>query len=270
MFAKNQPSNSSQAHHANLLSAAQDYLARGWSCIPLREKRPAIPSWKEFQARPPTSDEIRHWFFNQGACPSGVGIGVVTGKVSGLVVVDCDSQKDTEYWLHNFPRSPLMVQTGGGGLHIYYKMADGEEIHNRVKLEGRKIDIRGEGGYVAAPPSKHTSGQSYTWEKQDLSTPLPSFEKAWLADSGPILSFPARSETRVIRNAVAYIRRIHAVSGEGGHNATFRAACKLRDAGLSQGEALAVLADWNETNASPPWSARELFHKVHSAYAAEN
>jgi hypothetical protein len=58
------------------------------------------------------------------------------------------------------------------------------------------------------------------------------------------------------------------VAGEGGHNATYRAACKLRDAGLAEVEALAILSDWNETNASPPWSAVELEHKIRSAYGS--
>ena len=75
------------------------------------------------------------------------------------------------------------------------------------------------------------------------------------------------SKPAQVRNAVAYIRRIHAKAGEGGHNATFRAACKLRDAGLSEEEALCVLTDWNETNASPPWSAADLVHKIRSVYS---
>lgn len=64
----------------------------------------------------------------------------------------------------------------------------------------------------------------------------------------------------------AYIQRIEAVAGHGGHNATFRAACKLRDAGLSAEEALAVLEHWNATNAKPPWSTAELRHKILSVY----
>jgi len=77
---------------------------------------------------------------------------------------------------------------------------------------------------------------------------------------------PQTESTVQVRKAVAYISRIEAVAGEGGHNATFRAACKLRDAGLSPEEAFSVLSDWNETNASPPWSAKELEHKIRSAF----
>jgi hypothetical protein len=69
-----------------------------------------------------------------------------------------------------------------------------------------------------------------------------------------------------IRDGIAYIRRIEAVAGNGGHNATFRAACKLRDSGLTAVEALKELSRWNETNATPPWSQKELAHKVEDAY----
>lgn len=69
-----------------------------------------------------------------------------------------------------------------------------------------------------------------------------------------------------IRRPRSYIRTIHAISGQHGHNQTFRAACKLRDAGLTPEEALCELVIWNRTNATPPWSVQELLHKVQSAY----
>ena len=69
---------------------AAEYVERGWSVIPLRGKRPAIPSWTEYQTRRPTQDEIRSWFSNSsGSTPPNIGI--VTGSISGLVVVDCDT-----------------------------------------------------------------------------------------------------------------------------------------------------------------------------------
>jgi hypothetical protein len=100
---------------------------------------------------------------------------------------------------------------------------------------------------------------------------LPVFDPAWLqTDEQAALSgasFP-KADSQKVRNAAAYIKKIHAHSGKGGHNATFRAACRLRDAGFSEAEALALLYDWNETNATPPWSAAELEHKIRSAYRA--
>ena len=72
-----------------------------------------------------------------------------------------------------------------------------------------------------------------------------------------------------VRQVAAYISQIEAISGEGGHNATYRVACRLRDAGLSPTEAMAMLVRWNETNAVPPWTEWELTHKIKSAFDAK-
>lgn len=251
----------------SLDSTAADYLACGWSVIPLVEKRPALATWKEFQRRLPTSEEISFWFTDVRPAPTGVG--VVTGKVSGLVVIDCDSPEHAAYWLSRFPASPLMTETGRGGLHVYYRQPVEAEIRNRVKIHRRQIDVRGEGGYVAAPPSLHSSGRRYRWTTPvaDFSALLPYFDPSWLVDAAPPTApSSADQQVRAVRYAAAYIRRIHATAGEAGHNATYRAACKLRDAGLSADEALALLVDWNETNAHPPWDEAELRHKIGSAF----
>ena len=70
----------------------------------------------------------------------------------------------------------------------------------------------------------------------------------------------------VFERARRYLRRCPpAVSGQRGHDATFRAACVLvQGFALSEGEALAVLREWNAT-CQPPWSEGELRHKVVSA-----
>lgn len=249
---------------AELQRAASDYVRRGWSVLPLRGKRPAIDSWKELQSRPPTPAEIESWFVDAARRPSGLGI--VTGKISGIVIVDCDSPADAAFWHEHFPGSPLVVATGGGGEHLYYAMPEEAEIRNRAGALGRKIDLRGEGGYAAAPPSLHVSGRRYAWQKYDAASSLPLFDAAWLNDQSQPARLPSIAHAGHIRNAVAYIGRIRATAGEGGHNATFRAACKLRDAGLSLEESLQVLSHWNETNALPPWSPAELRHKIRSAY----
>ena len=67
--------------------SALAYLARGWSVIPLRpgEKRPLV-RWEQYQKRPPSADELSGWFT---AWPKA-NVGIVTGSVSGLVVLDID------------------------------------------------------------------------------------------------------------------------------------------------------------------------------------
>jgi len=223
-------------------------------------KQPLV-AWKEFQSRRPGPDDLTTWFAGE---TKATGIGIVTGHISDLVVVDCDSRQDAEFWQVEHGSSPLVVDTGGGGVHFYYALG-ADELRNRVRLLGRQIDLRADGGYVAAPPSLHLSGARYVWRTFQYDKALPVFDAAWLKTADQVKK-RAFNAVAPVRKAVAYIHKIHAVAGEGGHNATFRAACKLRDAGLSKDEALAILSEWNETNASPPWSAQELQHKIESAF----
>jgi len=78
----------------------------------------------------------------------------------------------------------------------------------------------------------------------------------------------ATTPRKRIHDGAAYIAKIRAVSGNGGHNVTFRAACCLRDAGMDEAEALLTMLQWNKTNAEPRWSDLELLHKVRDAMAA--
>jgi len=142
-----------------LLESALKYASLGFSVIPLitRGKKPAIKSWTEYQKRHATSNELEEWFGNG----SKNNIGIVTGEISNIDVIDLDSQDAVQYAEdHNFPTTPS-VKTGKG-FHYYYKHKDGvRNFQKRDDLPG--IDLRGEGGYVVAPPSIHASGQQYQW-----------------------------------------------------------------------------------------------------------
>ena len=145
---------------------ALDYLARGWSIIPVRlhDKRPMI-RWAEYQHRRPSEQDIRFWFHRR----EDLNIGIVTGERSGLVVIDVDPSHggdeslERKEALHGGLSSTVQAITGGGGRHIYFRHPGGV-VRNKVAiLPG--VDLRGDGGYVVAPPSLHISGKRYVWEK---------------------------------------------------------------------------------------------------------
>lgn len=141
-----------------LIELACMYLDEGFSIIPLQPRNKHPPEgfrWKEYQSRRPTEEEIYQWFGDG----EEHNIGIVTGAVSGLCVVDLDSESAVEFSkLHGFPRTP-MVKTGKG-YHLYYNYTEGvRNFQNRHDLPD--IDLRGDGGYVVAPPSVHESGKQY-------------------------------------------------------------------------------------------------------------
>ncbi len=143
----------------NTLNFAKKYKSEGFSVIPLipKGKKPAITSWTEYQNRIATDDELEKWFGNG----SKYNIGIVTGKISKIDVLDFDSQEAIQYAKnHKFPETPA-VKTYKG-LHYYYAHKDGvRNFQKRDALPG--IDLRGDGGYIVAPPSLHPSGHHYQW-----------------------------------------------------------------------------------------------------------
>ncbi|MDD5054724.1 MAG: bifunctional DNA primase/polymerase [Candidatus Peribacteraceae bacterium] len=142
----------------DLLIRALNYLEMGWPVIPVNQnKRPRISSWKEYQERMPTTEEVTRWFNDPGA----VGMALITGRQSGTVVLDVEKEGLDELQRLEIPQTVVAV-SGGGGRHIYFKHP-GFEVSNMTKMDGVPMDIRGDGGYIILPPSLHASGNHYLW-----------------------------------------------------------------------------------------------------------
>ena len=91
-----------------VLNAALEYLDEGLSIIPIHAdtKRPAV-KWRDYQTRPPTEQEVTDWF----TMWPEANIAVVTGEVSGIVVVDCDNDAALNAAISCGMRSPISVST---------------------------------------------------------------------------------------------------------------------------------------------------------------
>lgn len=141
----------------SLLEYAEFYLQKGLSIIPLRprDKRPAINSWKEYQTRKAAKEELTFWFGGKSHC----NIAIVTGSISAIAVLDADSEEAVAWCEKNLPKTPT-VQTMRGR-HYYFRFRPG--LKNSVKVNGLKLDVRAEGGYVATDPSVHETGVAYQW-----------------------------------------------------------------------------------------------------------
>jgi len=136
------------------------YLRRGWSVVPVRrgEKIPAVP-WHQFQNRRATPAEIDDWFVD----PT-MGVGIVTGPISNLTVLDFDGEIGAATEQSLLPRigaGPVSL-TGGGGAHRLMAHPGRRVPSRKGILPG--MDIRGDGGFIVAPPSVHASGRQYSWD----------------------------------------------------------------------------------------------------------
>jgi Primase C terminal 1 (PriCT-1)./Bifunctional DNA primase/polymerase, N-terminal. len=134
--------------------------------------------------------------------------------------------------------------TGRGGYHIYYR--SDEKIKNTTNLYPG-IDIRGEGGYVVAPPSIHQNGNYYQWEYDPEDTDL------HFADQ-QVMKFIKGSNNESHKEKFKLPDKIK--SGER-NDTLFRYGCSLQAKGYSDEEILNKLEDAN-TRCDVPLKDEEL------------
>lgn len=146
-------------HQSPLYAAALDLVEKqGFSVIPLRRDKTPLLAWQEFQTRRPTDGELEEWFVHRWP---EANIGIVTGTLSGLVVVDADGDAGLAWMREHLPVTGVYVRTGKGW-HGYFRHPGGN-VRNRGRI-APEVDIRADGGYVVAPPSVHASGALYEWQ----------------------------------------------------------------------------------------------------------
>jgi hypothetical protein len=164
------------------LIAALAYAAKGWHVFPVHSisngkctcgKQECEHAGKHPRTQHGLHDTTidpetikRWWAF---AWPDA-NIGIATGEVSGIVVLDIDPRHGGDKSLaeieERFGRLPntLRSKTGGGGWHFFFRHP-GHYVKSITIMPG--VDIKADGGYAVAPPSLHISGKSYEWEEEE-------------------------------------------------------------------------------------------------------
>jgi Bifunctional DNA primase/polymerase, N-terminal/Primase C terminal 1 (PriCT-1) len=274
----------------DLLTASVNYtLYRRWAIVPLHGIRDGqCTCGHEDCASPGKHPMTLHGLRDASRDPDDAwatwerwpdaNVGICTGMPSGIVVIDVDGA-DGEASLaaiiarHEPLPETLTARTGReGGRHLYFGVAD-QEIRNSAGRLGAKLDVRGQGGYIVAPPSMHISGRRYEWIDDAPIAPLPD----WLR--GLMLATPAPASRRIatgntssadlLRRGRTYVALADG-AGEGTRNgACFRLAGHLAAlAGehgetLAEGEIIELLYDFNR-RCQPPLSTKELENAVRS------
>lgn len=156
----------SAAWRAERDAAALQAAARGWKVFPLKplskEPLPGSHGYKDATTDPAL---IRAFLVANPDC----NIAIATGRKSGVVVLDVDKKgggletfRRIESEHGETGKTPLSL-TPGGGRHIYFAQPE-NEVRSRAGL-GPGIDVRGEGGYIVAPPSILPHGK-YAWQAE--------------------------------------------------------------------------------------------------------
>jgi Bifunctional DNA primase/polymerase, N-terminal len=172
---------------------ALDYAARGWAILPCgtHSKRPLVARDKDASGEPipgtggvkkATKDprQIEAWWQHW---PTAM-IGVACGNASGIWAIDPDAPKTPgdpdgkANWAaltrkHGCPHTHTHL-TPGGGEHLVFKWrADRPLTNSEGNITGSGINVRGEGGYIIAPPSRRHDGKPY-----EIAEPLDFFNFA--------------------------------------------------------------------------------------------
>jgi hypothetical protein len=211
-------------------------------------------------------------------------IGLPTGQRSGFLVLDVDPKNGGLESLAKLPKLPptRMVRTPSGGFHYYFRWQS--PLGNSPRDLGKGLDVRGEGGYVVAPPSS-VDGNRYEWMNEDDPAELP----AWLLER--LLPPTPRPKNPVERRIVSMSelladdpRRAKAASTligqaselpEGDRNkGTFRIAVALREVATTEEQSDDYIARMREVlpygvgdNGGRPFTEAEAERTIASAEA---
>ena len=232
------------AKQPTIVNAAFEYARRGWRVVPLNGKIPLIKEWTSSAST--DIDIIAAWFHEY----PDANIGIATGEQSGIFVLDVDgdegevSLRDIETTFGKLPQT-YEVETSRGR-HLYFLQPAGTKTKSQASGEiGAKLDVRGDGGQVVAPPSVHP-------ETKKRYSVLRNVEVAaapkWLLD----LVSVARRKNLADNLIPEKVRK-------GNRNAEMtRIAGKLRRQGANAAEMIAFMQQANKQRFQPQLSENEL------------
>jgi hypothetical protein len=251
----------SSAHVEPPCLRAAAWYARRWGLRvhPLRPstKFPALLGWQ----RQATTDQatIGRWWKERPAA----GVGIATGAESGVIALDVDPRNGGNESLERIQveqgelPATWTAQTPSGGRHYYYRHPGGH-VGNRVGIRPG-LDLRGDGGFVVAPPTELDRDRGYIWETERAPTEIGLADPpSWLIER------PAVSD-RQARPLDEWIALVRDGAREGYRN---DAAAKLTGYLLRCRPAPRVVFElvrvWNERRCFPPLPEDEITRTVDS------
>ena len=245
---------------SEMLYFAKQYAAAGLAVLPLKaDKTPCTAHGVKDASR----DEavIDNWWRQWPSANIGIATGMVSG---GIFVIDQDEKNGEhgkevfEEWLnkkHQVCGSTWISRTASGGRHTFFRSSS--PVKNRVGwLPG--VDVRGDGGYVVAPPSVLSDGSLYEWAVSpfDLENPL--------SDRDSAVNFIVTEINRESNNTAPLT--IPEKISKGKRNDTlYRLACSLQAKGISDAAILAAVQAENAAKCDPPLGDSEVLKIIQSA-----
>jgi Bifunctional DNA primase/polymerase, N-terminal/Primase C terminal 1 (PriCT-1) len=191
-------------------------------------------------------------------------VGIVTGSKSGIIAADVDPRHGGDETIAKLEqengRLPRTWQflTGGGGHHSLFRPPGGIVPNSAGKL-GAGVDIRGENGFIVAPPSLHICGRPYAISVDHHPEDIP------LAEPPPWLTALVKSDAPVRVSTQEWRKRIGSIFPEGQRNDSLTRVCgHLLAHGIDRHVCLDIILSLNATHCTPPLSEPEILNIVAS------
>jgi len=248
---------------SELGDAAVAYARMGWAVLPLGRagKVPAIRGGSRSAVSDPT--QAAAWW---SVSPEH-NVGVATGAASGgLFVIDVDvdpatgedGRAELDRWerAHGTLPTTATAVTGRGGLHLYFHSDAG--VRNSTNRD-LGIDVRGDGGFVVVPPSRHPNGNRYEWGNAPFATGVAEADANVLALVAHVQA-PRAQATGSAPYPMATPRfELPSVVAKGCRDDTlFRYASSLQARGLTDAEIADAVAEANRERCVPPMGEADI------------
>jgi KaiC/GvpD/RAD55 family RecA-like ATPase len=237
---------------------------RGWAVFPLKPGEKVPLTKNGFLDASTSAEQIAAWWTDK----PNANIGIATGEVSGIVVVDVDGPQGEAAMTAFGPMPATPVSLTGKGRHlIFLRPAAG--FKNSAGKLGPKIDTRGDGGYIVAPPSAHPNGGRYHWAKglHPAKIEVAELPVAFVQR----LAAPSQAHLRLVTDDVRSAADIPMSEvPEGQRNQSLAEyAGRLLAKGISELETLELVRGLNAQKCKPPLPPDEVEAIVMSIAGAE-
>ncbi len=282
-----------------MLAVALSYAERGWPVFPLHSTKDGRCSCGNGDCRHPGKHpRTSHGFKDATTDPAVItlrwtlspdsNIGIRTGSRpdgAGIFVVDVDDRHDGEASLaaliaHHGPMPTTVEVRTGNGRHLYFSAPTDVVIRNKSGFV-TGLDVRGDGGYVVAPPSVHHSGRTYQWAENrapDDCQPAPA--PSWLVGriaatipeapsvpgGGNGAASPHRRSADARRKCLETLLRLSGTDHMDGSRRLFTCACRCVEHDLAEADAISVIRTYEQLDPFPTsWTDAQIVKRLRDA-----
>lgn len=278
------------------LQAAQRFLARGWSVVPVpfRGKNPGLPNWPQLRIQ---EAELPKWFSGQPH-----NIGVLLGEPSGwLIDVDLDHPRALALADDYLPATPLVFGRAGKprSHRLYRALAPTATKKFGSKSAGMIVELRSTGVQTVVPPSTHEIGEAIAWidetaepadvDPEELHDAVRNLANTVLVELGE----RARPKTKIAapsapasssspppqpgielspderrQRCLEAMLRMNMTDHRDGSLRLFAAACRVVEHDLDDAAGLHVIAEYVRARPFPQaWSDADVLRRIRDAEA---